>query len=162
MAPLHLGGYEKSKKQHLCLDRKTTKYKKKLLFRNQYWNRGIQIDIALKHLEWYTALRSPKHGASCVMACAVALCPAPVFLPAARLQDPQDPRCLDGSCNPPLGDLMVGRGSQLSTSSTCGQHGPQNYCIIGYLEVSAEDANTTLAQHTTSWRDAVKYDTMWR
>ncbi|XP_070687634.1 laminin subunit beta-4 [Pempheris klunzingeri] len=55
------------------------------------------------------------------------------LLPAARLQDPQD-RCPDGSCYPQLGDLMVGRASQLSASSTCGLDGPQNYCIIGYLE----------------------------
>ncbi|XP_049929321.1 laminin subunit beta-4 [Epinephelus moara] len=59
-----------------------------------------------------------------------------VFLPAAQLQDPQDPQdqCPGGSCNPQLGDLMVGRAAQLSASSTCGLDGPQNYCIIGYLE----------------------------
>lgn len=77
--------------------------------------------------------------------CVTSLCPAAVVLPAARLQDFQDPSCLDGSCNPPLGDLMVGRGSQLSASSTCGQRGPQNYCILGYLEVSGEDSVITLA-----------------
>ncbi|KAK5866721.1 hypothetical protein PBY51_011274 [Eleginops maclovinus] len=77
-----------------------------------------------------------------------------VFFPVARLQDFQqfqdlhDPQnlqylhdlqdtgdhCTGASCNPPLGDLMVGRAAQLSASSTCGQQGPQNYCIIGYLE----------------------------
>ncbi|XP_029289830.1 laminin subunit beta-4 [Cottoperca gobio] len=80
-----------------------------------------------------------------------------VFLPAAQLQglndpqdlqhlqdrqhfqEPQDPhepqdQCRSGSCNPQLGDLMVGRAAQLSASSTCGLDGPQNYCIIGYLE----------------------------
>ncbi|XP_067447150.1 laminin subunit beta-4 [Thunnus thynnus] len=55
------------------------------------------------------------------------------LLPAAWLQDQQD-QCPRGSCNPQLGDLMVGRAAQLSASSTCGLDGPQNYCIIGYLE----------------------------
>uniref|UniRef100_A0A8P4K4T5 Laminin subunit beta-1 n=1 Tax=Dicentrarchus labrax TaxID=13489 RepID=A0A8P4K4T5_DICLA len=45
-----------------------------------------------------------------------------------------DLQCSGGSCNPQLGDLMVGRVAQLSASSTCGLNGPQNYCIIGYLE----------------------------
>nr|XP_046250599.1 laminin subunit beta-4 [Scatophagus argus] len=59
-----------------------------------------------------------------------------VLIPAARLQDFQDyqDQCPGGFCNPQLGDLMVGRASQLSASSTCGLDGTQNYCIIGYLE----------------------------
>ncbi|XP_054475687.1 LOW QUALITY PROTEIN: laminin subunit beta-4 [Anoplopoma fimbria] len=59
-----------------------------------------------------------------------------VFLPAARLQDPQDrhDQCPGGSCNPQLGDLMLGRATQLSATSTCGLDGPQKYCILGYLE----------------------------
>lgn len=63
--------------------------------------------------------------------------PPAVFLPAAQLQDLQDlqDQCPDGSCNPQLGDLMLGRASQLSASSTCGLDGPEKYCIIGYLEV---------------------------
>uniref|UniRef100_A0A672YMI7 Laminin subunit beta-1 n=1 Tax=Sphaeramia orbicularis TaxID=375764 RepID=A0A672YMI7_9TELE len=56
-----------------------------------------------------------------------------------RVQDFPDPQdledqCSIGSCNPALGDLMVGRDAQLSATSTCGLYGPQNYCIIGYLE----------------------------
>ncbi|XP_055365504.1 laminin subunit beta-4 isoform X2 [Betta splendens] len=47
-------------------------------------------------------------------------------------QDPKD-QCPSSSCNPQLGDLMVGRAAQLSASSTCGLQGPQNYCT-GYLE----------------------------
>ncbi|XP_014860210.1 PREDICTED: laminin subunit beta-4-like [Poecilia mexicana] len=56
-----------------------------------------------------------------------------VCLPAVKPQDLQD-QCPGGSCHPQLGDLMVGRGTQLSASSTCGVDGPQNYCIVGYLE----------------------------
>lgn len=62
---------------------------------------------------------------------------SPVFIPGAYLQHLQDlqDQCPGGTCNPQLGDLMVGRAAQLSASSTCGLDGPQNYCIIGYLEV---------------------------
>ncbi|KAJ8392263.1 hypothetical protein AAFF_G00078310 [Aldrovandia affinis] len=60
---------------------------------------------------------------------------APLFfllclVAVVRLQD----ECDVTSCHPQLGDLMVGRGGQLSASSTCGMHGPQKYCILGYLE----------------------------
>ncbi|XP_040894125.1 laminin subunit beta-4 [Toxotes jaculatrix] len=59
-----------------------------------------------------------------------------ILLPAAQLQDPRDlqDQCSGRSCNPQLGDLMVGRAAQLSASSTCGLDEPQKYCIIGYLE----------------------------
>ncbi|XP_071318517.1 laminin subunit beta-4 isoform X2 [Trachinotus anak] len=65
-----------------------------------------------------------------------------ILLPAVQLQDPQDPQdlqdlqdqCPGSTCSPQLGDLMVGRAAQLSASSTCGLNGPENYCIIGYLE----------------------------
>ncbi|XP_044050213.1 laminin subunit beta-4 [Siniperca chuatsi] len=59
-----------------------------------------------------------------------------VFFPGAQLQDLEDlqDQCPGGLCNRQLGDLMVGRADQLSASSTCGLDGPQNYCIIGYLE----------------------------
>ncbi|XP_047201049.1 laminin subunit beta-4 isoform X2 [Girardinichthys multiradiatus] len=56
-----------------------------------------------------------------------------VFLPAVKPQDLQD-QCPGSSCHPQLGDLMVGRAAHLSASSTCGLDGPQNYCIVGYLE----------------------------
>uniref|UniRef100_A0A8B9LTS4 Laminin, beta 4 n=1 Tax=Astyanax mexicanus TaxID=7994 RepID=A0A8B9LTS4_ASTMX len=54
----------------------------------------------------------------------------PVLLVPVQLQD----NCNGGSCHPNLGDLMVGRAAQLSATSTCGMNGPQNYCILGYLE----------------------------
>lgn len=60
-----------------------------------------------------------------------------VFLSEAQLQEHQDlmDQCHGSFCYPQLGDLMVGRAAQLSASSTCGLKGPQNYCIVGYLEV---------------------------
>ncbi|XP_014427659.2 laminin subunit beta-4 isoform X1 [Pelodiscus sinensis] len=42
--------------------------------------------------------------------------------------------CDNGSCYPTIGDLLVGRSDQLTTSSVCGLTGPQKYCIISYLE----------------------------
>lgn len=38
---------------------------------------------------------------------------------------------------------MVGRAAQLTASSTCGLYRPQNYCILGYLEVSCKYRNTS-------------------
>ncbi|XP_034144339.1 laminin subunit beta-4 [Esox lucius] len=52
------------------------------------------------------------------------------LVPGAFLQED----CSVNSCHPELGDLMVGRANRLSASSTCGLNGPQNYCILGYLE----------------------------
>ncbi|KAJ8002829.1 hypothetical protein DPEC_G00163040 [Dallia pectoralis] len=53
-----------------------------------------------------------------------------LLLPGVLLQED----CNVNSCHPELGDLMVGRTNRLSASSTCGLNGPQNYCILGYLE----------------------------
>ncbi|XP_062856618.1 laminin subunit beta-4-like [Trichomycterus rosablanca] len=53
-----------------------------------------------------------------------------VLVVPAYFQD----ECDGNLCYPSLGDLMVGRAAQLSATSTCGLNGPQNYCILGYLE----------------------------
>uniref|UniRef100_A0A8C1LJ26 Laminin N-terminal domain-containing protein n=1 Tax=Cyprinus carpio TaxID=7962 RepID=A0A8C1LJ26_CYPCA len=59
---------------------------------------------------------------------------SPLVLPgllSLRLQD----KCVGNSCYPNLGELMA--------SSTCGLYRPQNYCILGYLEVSCHKCNTS-------------------
>ncbi|XP_007943246.1 laminin subunit beta-4 [Orycteropus afer afer] len=52
------------------------------------------------------------------------------LLPYLKAQD----ECNRGACHPTTGDLLVGRGAQLTASSTCGLRGAQKYCILSYLE----------------------------
>ncbi|XP_003782634.1 laminin subunit beta-4 [Otolemur garnettii] len=52
------------------------------------------------------------------------------WLGFSRAQDD----CSWGACHPSTGDLLVGRNTQLTASSTCGLNGPQKYCILSYLE----------------------------
>ena len=40
--------------------------------------------------------------------------------------------CEGGSCFPSTGDLLVGRGNMLHATSTCGQRGEEEYCIVRY------------------------------
>ncbi|KAM9216772.1 LOW QUALITY PROTEIN: laminin subunit beta-4 [Dugong dugon] len=58
-----------------------------------------------------------------------------LFLPLGLLSysKAQD-ECNRGVCHPTTGDLLVGRGAQLTASSTCGLRGAQKYCILSYLE----------------------------
>ncbi|XP_021791861.2 laminin subunit beta-4 [Papio anubis] len=42
--------------------------------------------------------------------------------------------CNRGACHPTTGDLLVGRNTQLTASSTCGLSRAQKYCILSYLE----------------------------
>lgn len=45
------------------------------------------------------------------------------------------PGCSSSICYPPTGNLIVGRGQSLRTSSTCGLQGPEPYCVVSHLQV---------------------------
>jgi len=42
--------------------------------------------------------------------------------------------CDGGSCFPSTGNLLDGRGHMLHASSTCGQNGPEPFCIVSHLK----------------------------
>uniref|UniRef100_A0A3Q1MQ99 Laminin subunit beta 2 n=1 Tax=Bos taurus TaxID=9913 RepID=A0A3Q1MQ99_BOVIN len=67
-------------------------------------------------------------------------CPLQVPAPRTSAQEVPDmmppPGCSGGNCHPPTGNLVIGRGQSLRTSSTCGLHGPELYCVVSKLQDS--------------------------
>ncbi|KAM9681305.1 laminin subunit beta-2-like isoform 1-T1 [Dama dama] len=68
------------------------------------------------------------------------LLPPMVPAPRTSAQEVPDvmppPSCSGGNCHPPTGNLVIGRVQSLRTSSTCGLHGPELYCVVSKLQDS--------------------------
>lgn len=49
---------------------------------------------------------------------------------SVKLTSVQCQDCIGKTCNPPSGELLLGRGDQITATSTCGLSGPQRYCRV--------------------------------
>ncbi|KAJ8791907.1 hypothetical protein J1605_004132 [Eschrichtius robustus] len=60
--------------------------------------------------------------------------------------------CSGGSCYPSTSNLIIGCGQVLRTSSTCGLHGPELYCIVSNLQIGRRDAENCFFCDSRDWK----------